>query len=124
MRWRSPLLGLSAAALALIAASPGAAHHSYSMFDRGRTETLSGTIKSFDLINPHSWLEVAVPRAGGATEWSLEMGGAGQITRRGWNQETFKPGDRVTVTYHPLRDGSNGGQFVTVTTLNGLPFTG
>jgi hypothetical protein len=125
MRWHALTLATPLAALALMTASPGSAHHSYSMFDRGRTETLEGVVRSFDMVNPHSWLELATPgRGGAAVEWSLEMGGVGQITRRGWSQTTFKPGDKVTVMFHPLRDGSNGGQFVTVTQLNGKPFSG
>ena len=32
---------------------------------------------------------------------------------------TFKPGDKITTYFHPSRDGSNGGQFVSVSQLNG-----
>ena len=96
------------------------AHHSFAMFDRGQTETIAGTVKEFEMINPHSWLRVMVPNANGVqSEWSLELGGAGQLGRFGWTQDAVHPGDRVTVQLHPLRDGSYGGQLVSVTLPSG-----
>ena len=49
------MLTLIAASLA--AGGPAYAHHSFSMFDRARTVTINGTIKAFDWINPHAWLD-------------------------------------------------------------------
>jgi hypothetical protein len=96
------------------------AHHSFAMFDRSRTETIAGTVKEFELINPHGWLRIMVADANGAqNEWSLELGGAGQLEQRGWTQNTVHPGDKVTVKLHPLRDGSYGGQLMSVTLPNG-----
>jgi hypothetical protein len=96
------------------------AHHSFAMFDRSQTQTIAGTVKEFELINPHGWLRVMVPDAKGVqSEWSLELGGAGQLERFGWSQNAVHPGDRVTVQLHPLRDGSYGGQLVSVTLPDG-----
>lgn len=96
------------------------AHHSFAMFDRSRTDTVSGTVKEFELINPHGWLRVMVADANGvASEWPLELGGAGQLGRFGWTPDAVHPGDKVTVRLHPLRDGSYGGQLVSVTLANG-----
>jgi hypothetical protein len=90
------------------------------MFDRGRTETIAGTVKQFELINPHGWLRVMVlDPSGAANEWSVELGGAGQLERFGWSTNTVHPGDKVTVQLHPLRDGSYGGQLVSVKLPNG-----
>ena len=97
-----------------------AAHHSFAMFDRDRTETIAGTVKEFDVINPHSWLRVLVPDANGTpNEWSIELGGLGQLGRSGLTKNSVSPGDKVVVQIHPLRDGSYGGQFVSVTLPNG-----
>jgi hypothetical protein len=83
------------------------------MFDNTKTITLQGKIASFELINPHSWLYVEVTDSAGKTaEWALEMGGSGAMTRAGWQKDTVKPGDPVTVFFHPLRDGTHGGQFL------------
>jgi hypothetical protein len=101
-------------------ATPAGAHHSFAMFDRSKTETIAGNVKQFELINPHGWLRVMVADANGVqSEWSLELGGAGQLERVGWTQNTVHPGDKVMVKLHPLRDGSYGGQLVSVTLPNG-----
>jgi len=81
---------------------------------------LARTVKDFELINPHGWLRVMVSNANGVqSEWPVEMGGAGQLARFGWTQDAVHPGDKVTVQLHPLRDGSYGGQLVSVTLPNG-----
>ncbi len=117
----SGIRGLAVGALAACAlGAPALAHHSFAMFDRDRTDTVVGTVKAFEMINPHAWLRVLVAEPGGATnEWSMEMGGAGQLERQGWTATSVHPGDKVTVRIHPLRDGSYGGQLVSVTLPNG-----
>jgi uncharacterized protein DUF6152 len=101
-------------------ATTAGAHHSFAMFDRSQTQTIAGTVKEFELINPHSWLRVMVPSPKGVqSEWSVEMGGAGQLGRLGWTPDAVHPGDKVTVRLHPLRDGSYGGQLVSVTLPSG-----
>ena len=63
------------------------AHHSFAMFDRNQTKTIIGTVKECELISPHGWLRIMVPDGSGAqNEWSLELGGAGQLQRFGWTQ--------------------------------------
>lgn len=105
----------------VLALSAGAAtaHHSFSMFDNLTTQTLSGVVKSLDIVNPHSWLNIVVARPGGSTEWALEMGGPGQLQAQGWTNAGIKPGDSITVRMHPLKDGSNGGQLVSATLADG-----
>ncbi len=112
---------ISILALSIACFAPTAdAHHSFAMFDRSQTQTIAGTVKEFELIKPHGWLRVMVPNASGVqSEWSLELGGAGQLERFGWTQDAVQPGDKVTVQLHPLRDGSYGGQLVSVTLPNG-----
>ena len=108
----------SLACLAL--AQTAQAHHSFAMFDRGQTESIAGTVKEFELINPHGWLRVVVPDAkGNQNEWSLELGGAQQLTRAGWSSNAIHPGDKVVAQLHPFRDGSYGGQLVALTLPNG-----
>ncbi len=101
-------------------ASTALAHHSFAMFDRSQTERITGTVKEFELINPHGWLRIMVADASGVqNEWSLELGGAGQLERFGWTQNAVHRGDKVVVQIHPLRDGSYGGQLISVTLPNG-----
>ena len=94
---------------------PALAHHSFAMFDIEQTVEISGTVKELQWTNPHSWLQVMVADdAGKMVEYSLEMSSPGRMTLNGWTPRTVVPGDAVTVTLHPLRDGTPGGQFITI----------
>jgi hypothetical protein len=105
------IFGLAGLGLALFAC-PAVAHHSFAMFDNSVTNTLDGNIEGFEYINPHAWVHLAVPNeAGGTATWSFEMGSVAQLNRDGWDRDTIAIGDEVRVGFHPLKDGSNGGQF-------------
>jgi hypothetical protein len=110
-------LGLCAS----LTASVGAfAHHSMSMFDRDKIIMLDGTVKDFQWTNPHSWLDVMVPDGkGGSVEWGLELGSLNQLQRTGWKPVTLKPGDKIKVTLHPLKNGDPGGMLADVTMADG-----
>ena len=110
------LVGLAAGLFAV----PALAHHSFAMFDAETTLVLEGTVVEFQWTNPHSWLQVEVTDDVGETvEWSLEMGSPGGLARSGWRPRTVVPGNQVTVSVHPLRDGEPGGQILTVTLPDG-----
>lgn len=99
---------------------PALSHHSFAMFDRTKEVTLAGTVKSFEWTNPHSWLQLVVRDARGATkEYSIEMGSPNTMSRSGWRKTSFKPGDRVTVKMNPMRDGSAGGAFISAVNAEG-----
>lgn len=101
------------------AVSPALAHHSFAMYEPTKTLTFKGTVKTFQWTNPHVILWVLVqPDSGGAPqEWSLETTSPGVLTRAGWTRQSIKAGDRVSVTFSPLRDGSHGGGLNSVTLL-------
>ena len=104
-----------AAALATAAASPAMAHHSFAMFDRARHVTLAGTIKSFQFANPHSSIELTVMTpAGGTEEWTIEALSPNVLIRSGWKRSSLVAGQKVTVVFNPMRDGSHGGRLVSV----------
>lgn len=108
-----------AAALAVVAATPAFAHHSFAMFDSAKNVELEGTVKEFQWTNPHSWIQLTVMENGKAVEYSIEGGSPNGLARRGWTRTSFKPGDKVTVTIHPLKDGSKGGSFVKAVKADG-----
>jgi Family of unknown function (DUF6152) len=100
-------------AIGLFAAHPIAAHHSFAMFDRDKQVTLSGTVKEFQWTNPHIFIQLMVTNPeGAAQEWSIEGASPNMLFRRGWTNQSFKPGDKVTLVVNPLKDGSRGGNFV------------
>lgn len=110
------LLGL----LGLGASAPAWVHHSGAMFDRSRVVTFSGVVREFLWMNPHSSFKVDVTDAEGKVEtWAIEMNGPSNLIREGWKRSTLKPGDRVTVTVNPLRDGRPGGWYVGVMLADG-----
>ena len=116
----SNLVSLAAAAT-LIAAAPASAHHSFAMFELEKNVTLQGVVKEVQWANPHVWIQILVPSAEGgqATEWGVELGTTGMLMRTGWTRSTLKPGDKVTVVVHPLRNGRPLGSLVTIDVPDG-----
>jgi hypothetical protein len=96
------------------------AHHSFAVYDRTKTLTLKGTVKTFQWTNPHVviWIMVLPESGGAAEEWSIETTSPGVLTRSGWTRHSLNPGDRVSVEFSPLRDGSHGGGLNSVTLLD------
>jgi len=113
-------LALAVAALTA-GAAPALAHHSFAMFDNQKEVELVGTVKEFQWTNPHTWIQVVVPDAAGTStsEWSVEGGNPGDLARRGWKKTSLKPGDKVTIRIHPMKNGTNGGSLVGVTLADG-----
>jgi hypothetical protein len=103
---------------------PALAHHSFSMFDHEKTITMNGLVKEFEWTNPHAWLHIMAvdEKTGKPVEWSFEMGGVGQIAAQGWKPDSVKPGDKIAVQMHPLKDGSHGGQYVSASLPDGKSF--
>ena len=120
MKLKATVLASAIAAFA----GPALAHHSFSMFDHEKTMTLSGTVKEFEWTNPHAWLHIVATdeKTGKPVEWSFEMGGVGQVAQQGWKPDSVKPGDKITVQMHPLKDGSRGGQYLNATLADGHTF--
>jgi hypothetical protein len=104
----------------LAMATPALAHHSFSMFDREKAITVTGTVKEYEWSNPHVWIHVlATDENGTAREWGFEMQSVQQDAAAGWRADTVKPGDKISIEYHPLKDGSRGGQLMSATLENG-----
>lgn len=120
---RMILAGATAAAAAAVAA-PALAHHSYAMFDGEKTLTIEGTVKELQWSNPHIWLEVKVASGPTAGDWSFEGGPIQALKRIGWSNEIVKPGDKISVTIHPLKNGSKGGALMWVVLPSGQTIQG
>jgi Family of unknown function (DUF6152) len=104
---------------------PAGAHHSGAMFEPVKSLEFEGTVKEFQWTNPHSWLQVLKPNDQGVQEeWSLELGPLVGLARAGWKPRTLQPGDKVKVSFHPMRDGSRGGRLISVTLRDGRVFNG
>jgi hypothetical protein len=112
-------LALKATIMGLIA-TPAFAHHSFAMFDSSKSMEIEGNVKRFQWTNPHSWVYVSGTNAAGQpVEWAVEMGAPAGLVKQGWTPRTLSPGMKVKMTIRPLKDGGNGGQFLSVTLPDG-----
>jgi len=110
------------AAITICVSSSLAAHHSPAAFDRTKELKLTGIVKEFKWQNPHTYLDVDVPKARGSDveTWTVEMTSPTYLAKAGWKNNTVKPGDKVTVTVNPLREGDkNSGIFVSILLSDG-----
>jgi Family of unknown function (DUF6152) len=104
----------------MLVASSVLAHHSFAMFDQSKTVNLQGTVKDFRWTNPHVFIQLLVKTEDGSdVEWSIEMTSPEHLARVGWRPGTLKPGDKVTLEIHAMRDGTAGGQYVSGTGPDG-----
>jgi hypothetical protein len=116
------ITGIYAAALlvAIGVAAPAAAHHSFATYDTSKIETIVGTVREFQWVNPHTWIYLSVQDGSGAMhDIGIEGNSIVNLKREGWSKETFKPGDKVTVNFHPHKDGTPGGAFRSAVTAAG-----
>ena len=109
------------AAVLLLGTSGTFAHHSTAMFDMMHTVTVTGTVKEFDWTNPHTfiWMDVMNASTGTSETWSVEGMSPNYLSRNGWTRHTLKPGDKIGMEIHPLKDGRKGGFCATVTLPDG-----
>ena len=104
---RKALLLIVAAGL-LVNTAPFLAHHG----DAGRYEentvVLTGTVVEVQLVDPHSILVLDVPNEKGqVVRWQAELGGRTGLTKNfGWNKNTLKFGDRLTITGRKVKSGA------------------
>ena len=115
--------------LALLA-TPAEAHHSLASYDDDRIVEITGTLKQAKVANPHTWFWVSAHVAGdtSATQWAIETAGTAYVLRSigGKLRDQFAPGQNVSVSFHPARNGGHTGLLVTMRfedgrELNGVP---
>jgi len=57
---------------------------------------------------------------GNVQKWAIETrGGPNALSRAGWTKDTLKPGDEVTFTGHPAKNGTSSMRLAKVTLANG-----
>ncbi len=118
------VLALTAAVLATGEAS---AHHSFAMYERQKTFTLSGTVKEYFWASPHVTIDVLAENPkGGIADWRIEGSAPAVLARGGWTASLFQPGDRISLGVHPRKDGAPGGLLADEQQLliNGQPAKG
>ena len=112
-------LALAAAAATMVPAGHAAAHHSAAIFDFRATKTVKGTVKEIKVINPHTHMVLTITDAKGTRDWDFEGHSASNFYRAGYTNGAVKPGDVISITYAPMRNGADGGYIVAFTTTKG-----
>jgi hypothetical protein len=103
---------------AITCAAPAVAHHSSAMFDLKKSVTVDGVVQEWQFTNPHCYLLLTVGTPDAPDKkvlWTLETAALNLLIRDGIRRDTYKYGDKVSVTFHPMRNGSAAGQLVSVT---------
>jgi len=89
---------------------PALAHHGFAgRYDEEHPFTVQGTVLEFQFTNPHSAIIFEAKDANGAVQrWHAELSGANALRRAdGWDRESLKPGDRITIIGPRNKNGSN-----------------
>jgi hypothetical protein len=95
-----------------VATGAAPAHHSFAMFDAEHPIEVTGTVKEFRFVSPHTLLILAVKGQDGvAKDWMLEGGAPGLLVRDGMNGKSLKPGDEIVAKINPLHSGAEGGSY-------------
>ena len=95
-------------------------HHSNVAYEVTKVITITGVVKSFEWVNPHTWLTVVVDDGkGGKVEWACEGRAPGVLGRAGWSRSILKSGETVTVHMSPAKDGSKVSIIARVTKADG-----
>jgi hypothetical protein len=114
-------LGLSLlAAAALTFSHLAQAHHSAAPFDFAKTVTIEGTVKTFEVMNPHTHALVTLADANGTRDIDFEGHSASNFYRAGYVKGAVQPGEHIQLLIAPRRDGRDGGFIVWFKTQKGL----
>ncbi len=94
-------------AVVLALSVPAFAHHGQAKYGTGEI-TVNGTVTRFQFLNPHAEVYFeAKDNKGNIEQWVGEASSPNMLVRDGWNRDSIKPGDRISASGHPSKDGSN-----------------
>lgn len=125
---RNKVTAFLAVALGLLSISlPLSAHHGNAAYDVSKTITVKGVVTEWFWANPHCLLKFdSKDEKGDVQHWVMEANNVPSMSKVGWTKGSFKPGDEVTVTMTPPKNGSPVGRIIgggnNGIVLNGKPF--
>src|SRR6185369_16084752 len=92
VRWS--LAGL----VSILAVTSLLAHHEIlAKFDAAKPLTLRGSVTKVDWASPHVHVLMNAPDGARTVNWAIEIESPVDVERSGWNPNSLKPGDAVTV---------------------------
>ena len=96
------------------------AHHGAAAYDTTKKITLKATVTEWFWANPHCFLKFdAKDDKGNVVHWAVEASNPADMVNLGWSKQTFKPGDEVTVTFEPVKNGQPIGRIEQVVLASG-----
>jgi hypothetical protein len=97
-----------AASMLLTPAIVIAHHNAASHYILDQKITVKGVVTKFRLINPHVRIYFDVKTDDGEIQkWLGEGNASSVLRRRGWTDDHLKPGDVITISGAPARDGGH-----------------
>ena len=101
------------------------AHHGAAAYDTTKKITLKATVTEWFWANPHCFLKFdAKDDKGNVVHWAVEASNPADMVNLGWSKESFKPGDVVTVTFEPVKNGQPIGRIEQVVLASGQVLKG
>jgi hypothetical protein len=88
-----------------------------------KKETVEGTVKVFRWGAPHSTVVIIVKDKGKNVEMAILSGQPAEFVRQGVAPRDIRPGDKITVVYHPNSNGQAGGVMSRMTTADGKTYS-
>ena len=84
------------------------AHHSFAgSYVEDKLIRIEGTVKEFNIRNPHSFISIEVKEKDGTVvRWGGEWGGVTQLSQGGVDRFTLQVGDHLIIDGAPSRDSS------------------
>ena len=105
----------------LAVSSPLSAHHGSAAYENSKEVVLkNATVTKVNWGNPHTLVLFDVKDdKGNVVHWATEASNPSDMVNLGWSKQSFKPGDEVTVTFTPVRNGQPIGRVEQVVLADG-----
>jgi hypothetical protein len=123
---RYKAFGIFLAAMCFLAVStPLPAHHGSTGYDMEKQLVMKATVTDWLWANPHCFLTYdTTDDKGTVVRWTAEVSNPVDMTKRGWSRRILNPGDQITVTVRPAKNGAPVGQLMKVVLPNGQTLIG
>jgi len=115
--------------LLVVGPAPLSAHHGAGVFDAEQLLTVTGTVTQFQFVNPHVLVDVnVVGEDGDEVQWAGELTSPNRLVRMSgdvkWHKDILQPGDVITMTGHPARNGAPAMDITVLVDAEGVTLIG
>jgi len=96
------------------------AHHSTAAYEAKTVTLKNAVVKRLAWTNPHSVVSFDVKdERGRVTTWAVESGSPSALSRTGWNRNSLKAGDVITVELFPAKNGAKVARLARIVMADG-----